>query len=122
MDDLSEHTWKIFCLDKKTGNILWDKTAFTGVPKVKRHTKASQANSTPATDGTHVVALFGSIGLLAAWDMNGKPLWTKDIGVLDSGWFFDPTTVGTFELADHSRRQGDRAGGRQKDSFIAAST
>lgn len=91
VDDLSEHTWKIFCLDKKTGSILWDKTAFTGVPKVKRHTKASQANSTPATDGTHVVALFGSIGLLAAWDMNGKPLWTKDIGVLDSGWFFDPT-------------------------------
>jgi outer membrane protein assembly factor BamB len=91
VDDLSEHTWKIFCLDKKTGSVLWDKTAFTGVPKVKRHTKASQANSTPATDGTHVVALFGSIGLLAAWDMNGKPLWTKDIGVLDSGWFFDPT-------------------------------
>jgi outer membrane protein assembly factor BamB len=91
VDDLSEHTWKVFCLDKRTGNILWEKTAFTGVPKVKRHTKASQANSTPVTDGTHVVALFGSIGLLAAWDMNGKPLWTKDIGVLDSGWFFDPT-------------------------------
>jgi outer membrane protein assembly factor BamB len=91
VDDLSEHTWKLFSLDRKTGKILWDRTAFTGLPKVKRHTKASQANSTPATDGTHVVALFGSIGLLAAWDMNGKPLWTKDIGVLDSGWFFDPT-------------------------------
>ena len=91
VEDLSEHTWKMFCLDKKTGKILWDKTAFTGLPKVKRHTKASQANSTPATDGTHVVALFGSIGLLAAWDMNGKALWTKEVGVLDSGWFFDPT-------------------------------
>ena len=22
--------------------------------------------------------------------MNGKPLWKTDIGVLDSGWFFDP--------------------------------
>jgi outer membrane protein assembly factor BamB len=38
-----------------------------------------------------VIALFGSIGLLAAWDMDGKPLWTKDLGALDSGWFFDPT-------------------------------
>ena len=28
---------------------------------------------------------------LAAWDMNGKPLWKQDVGVLDSGWFFDPT-------------------------------
>ena len=61
------------------------------MPKVKRHTKASQANSTPVTDGTRVVALFGSIGMLAAWDMNGKPLWKTDVGVLDSGWFFDPT-------------------------------
>ena len=26
--------------------------------------------------------------------MNGKPLWTKEIGVLDSGWFFDPDTSG----------------------------
>jgi outer membrane protein assembly factor BamB len=28
--------------------------------------------------------------MLAAWDVDGKPLWTKNIGVLDSGWFFDP--------------------------------
>ena len=89
--DLSEHTWKIYCLDKASGKILWEQTAFTGVPKVKRHTKASQANSTPVTDGTRVVALFGSIGMLAAWDMSGKPLWKTDVGVLDSGWFFDPT-------------------------------
>lgn len=91
VNDLSEHTWKIYCLDNASGKILWEQTAFTGVPKVKRHTKASQANSTPVTDGTRVVALFGSIGMLAAWDMNGKPLWKTDVGVLDSGWFFDPT-------------------------------
>jgi outer membrane protein assembly factor BamB len=90
VDDLSEHTWKIFALDKGTGSILWERTAYTGVPKVKRHTKSSQANSTPVTDGRHVVAVFGSIGLLAAWDVEGKPLWTKDVGVMDSGWFFDP--------------------------------
>ncbi len=88
--DLSEHTWKIYCLDKSTGKILWDRIAFTGLPKVKRHPKASQANSTPVTDGKRVVALFGSIGKLIAWDVNGRPLWTRDIGVLDSGWFFDP--------------------------------
>jgi outer membrane protein assembly factor BamB len=91
VNDLSEHTWKIYCLDKASGKILWEQTAFTGLPKVKRHTKASQANSTPVADGTRVVALFGSIGMLAAWDMNGKPLWKTDVGVLDSGWFFDPT-------------------------------
>ena len=91
VNDLSEHTFKIYCLDKASGKILWEQTAFTGLPKVKRHTKSSQANSTPVTDGTRVVALFGSIGMLAAWDMSGKPLWKADVGVLDSGWFFDPT-------------------------------
>ena len=121
VDDLSAHTWKMFCLDRKTGRILWDRTAFTGLPKVKRHTKASQANSTPATDGTHVVALFGSIGLLAAWDMKGRPLWTKDIGVLDSGWFFDPSYQWGHSSSPiiHDGRvivQADV----QKQSFIAA--
>ena len=90
--DLSEHTWKIYCLEKATGKILWERDAFKGLPKVKRHTKSSQANSTPVTDGQRVVAIFGSIGILAAWDMNGKPLWQTDVGVIDSGWFFEPDT------------------------------
>ena len=91
VEDLSEHEWKVFALDKSTGKIVWERTAFIGAPKTKRHTKATQANSTPATDGRRIVAAFGSIGLLIAWDMNGKELWRVDTGVLDSGWFFDPS-------------------------------
>ena len=91
VDDLSEHTWKIYCVDKSTGKVLWDRVAHVGIPQVKRHTKSAQSNSTPATDGNVVVALFGSAGVLAAWDMNGQALWKQNIGVLDSGWFFDPT-------------------------------
>jgi outer membrane protein assembly factor BamB len=91
VNDLSPHEWKIYALDAKTGKVLWERTAFKGAPKTKRHTKASQANSTPATDGRRVVAAFGSIGLLMAWDVDGKELWRVDLGVLDSGWFFDPS-------------------------------
>jgi outer membrane protein assembly factor BamB len=119
--DLSEHAWKILCLDKATGKVRWEQTVFTGVPRVKRHTKASQANSTPVTDGKRVVALFGSIGLLAAWDMDGKPLWTQDVGVLDSGWFFDPEYQWGHSSSPVIYRhtvivQADR----QKQSYIAA--
>ena len=88
---MSEHEWKVYALEKATGKIVWERTAFTGTPKVKRHTKATQANSTPATDGRRIVAVFGSIGLLIAWDMNGKELWRANLGILDSGWFFDPS-------------------------------
>ncbi len=57
--DTSKHTWRVYCLDKQTGKVIWEKTAYEGVPKVKRHIKASHASSTPATDGEHVVAFFG---------------------------------------------------------------
>ena len=82
------HTWKIYALDKATGKILWERTAHAGLPKVKRHPKSTHADSTPATDGRTVVALFGSNGLFA-YDMKGKLLWRQDLGVLDAGWFYD---------------------------------
>jgi PQQ-like domain len=87
--DVSKHTWRIYCLDKYSGKILWDKTAYEGVPKIKRHMKSSHANSTPATDGKHVVVFFGSEGLYC-YDFSGKLLWRQDLGVLDAGWFYDP--------------------------------
>jgi len=84
-----KHTWKVYALDKRTGKILWERVAYEGLPKVKRHPKSTHADSTPATDGKHVIALFGSHGLYA-YDLNGKLLWKQDLGVLDAGWFYDP--------------------------------
>jgi outer membrane protein assembly factor BamB len=87
--DVSKHTWHVYCLDKQTGKILWDKIAAEGVPKIKRHIKATHANSSPVTDGKYVVAFFGAEGLYC-YDVNGKLQWKKDLGLLDSGWFYDP--------------------------------
>jgi hypothetical protein len=91
VEDLSRHTWRMYAVDRRSGSILWQHDVFTGAPQIKRHTKSSQASSTPATDGTHVVAVFGTIGVLAAYTVDGKPLWQQSIGVVDNGWFFDPT-------------------------------
>jgi outer membrane protein assembly factor BamB len=90
VDDLSPHEWKMYCLDKATGKILWERAAVIGAPRTKRHTKSSQASSTPVTDGRRVVAVFGSAGVMIAWDYSGKELWRVNLGTLDSGWFFDP--------------------------------
>jgi outer membrane protein assembly factor BamB len=51
--------------------------------------KATHANSTVATDGQRVVAFFGSEGLYA-YDLTGKLLWKKDLGVLDAGFYMVP--------------------------------
>ena len=90
VDDLSPHEWKMYCLDKATGKIVWERAAVIGAPRTKRHTKSSQASSTPVTDGRRVIAVFGSAGAMIAWDYTGKELWRVNLGTLDSGWFFDP--------------------------------
>jgi len=87
-DDTS-HEWRVYALDKKTGAILWQRTAHTGVPKVKRHMKNSHANSTVATDGERIAVFFGSEGLYV-YDMDGQLLWQKDFGVLDAGFYMAP--------------------------------
>jgi outer membrane protein assembly factor BamB len=87
-DDNGEQSWMIFCLDRKNGKIIWSATAHSGVPRARRHTKATHANTTLATDGKRIVAFFGSEGLFA-FSMDGKPLWKKDLGTLDMAPFDD---------------------------------
>jgi outer membrane protein assembly factor BamB len=88
VNDTSKHTWQVLCLDRETGKILWTKTAFEGVPKIKRHLKGSQANCTPATDGKRVVACFGPEGLYC-YDFNGRQLWHRDLSSIDSSFAID---------------------------------
>jgi outer membrane protein assembly factor BamB len=88
VQDNSVHAWCVYCLDKRTGKVLWERTAHKGVPRVKRHPKSTHANSTPAVDDRHLVVCFGSEGLYC-YDHSGKLLWQRDLGTLDSGWFYD---------------------------------
>ncbi|MEL6821468.1 MAG: ankyrin repeat domain-containing protein, partial [Calditrichota bacterium] len=118
--DVSEHSWRVYCINKNNGAIVWEREAYRGVPQVMRHTKATQANSTPATDGQYVVALFGAEGLFC-YNMDGELLWKQDLGFLDSGWFYDPDYQwghGSSPIIynDMVIVQCDR----QKDSYIAA--
>lgn len=88
VDDDSEHRFVTYCLDAETGSILWQQTACRRVPQVKRHLKSTHANSTVATNGEYVVAWFGSEGIYC-YTMQGELVWKKDLGRLDSGWFYD---------------------------------
>lgn len=114
------HRFVVLCLKRSDGSILWQKTAHEGVPKIKRHPKASHANSTPATDGRHVVAFFGSEGLYC-YDFDGELKWKKDFGVLDAGFYMVPDAQWGFGSSPiiHKGRvivQCDV----QKNSFLAA--
>ena len=118
--DDGRQAWKVFALDRATGTTLWERTAFDGVPRVKRHVKASHASATPATDGTYVVALFGSEGLYC-YDVSGRLLWTQDLGVMNTGMVGDegvqwgpassPIIHGPLVIVQNDR---------QRESFLAA--
>jgi len=84
------HQWRLLCLDKVTGQVLWDKLGFEAVPRLERHTKATHCNSTPATDGKRIAALFGSEGLFC-FNLTGQLLWRQDLGKLHAGPYDAPT-------------------------------
>ena len=118
--DTASHRYEVLCLDKASGAVRWRATAHEGAPETKRHPKSTHANPTPATDGRRVVSFFGSEGLYAH-DFEGRLLWKKDFGVLDSGFFMAPDAQWGFASSPviHDGRvvvQVDV----QKDGFVAA--
>lgn len=95
VQDSSVHEWKLFCLDKSSGEIKWEKTSHKGIPEQKRHPMSSHANTTPATNGEFVVAFFGSEGLYC-YNMKGELQWEKDFGILKSTFFLVPNAEWEF--------------------------
>jgi outer membrane protein assembly factor BamB len=78
--DRTRHRFVVSAFDKRTGARLWD----------KRHVKSTYASASPATDGRVVVAWFGSQGV-HAFDVEGNPLWSVDLGRLDLGAYDLPS-------------------------------
>lgn len=77
------YTLKLFCIDRDSGKILWEQTAYEGRVYDNRHRKNTYASSTPATDGRLLYAFFGSEGLYC-YDLNGKLIWKTSLGGLGS--------------------------------------
>ncbi|MBS1807245.1 MAG: PQQ-binding-like beta-propeller repeat protein [Acidobacteria bacterium] len=76
-----EQQFVVMCLEKKSGKVLWQKTAKTAVPHEGYHRMyGSHASNAPVTDGKNVYAFFGSRGVYC-YDLDGKLIWEKDLGV-----------------------------------------
>jgi outer membrane protein assembly factor BamB len=83
----TEHQWKVYCLDLKTGEIVWEQTAHQGTPKTTLHIKNTYASETPVTDGERIYVLFGNVGIFC-YDLAGKPIWQKLVEPrrMQAGW------------------------------------
>ena len=72
----------VVCLDRKTGAVNW--TRDVAVEKIETgHPSFNPASSSPASDGSHVVAYFGSFGLIC-FDVDGEKLWDIKMPVAKS--------------------------------------
>lgn len=83
----------VLCLDRTTGELLWQRVArefdphegfhFDGDPASSR-SLSSYANQSPVTDGEHLYAFFGSRGAYC-FDFDGNLVWERDFTDPESG-------------------------------------
>ena len=78
---LPEHVqqFTILAIGRADGKLLWKRVLREEQPHEGTHPTGTWASASAATDGEIVLACFGSRGLYAL-DMDGKPLWEKDLG------------------------------------------
>jgi outer membrane protein assembly factor BamB len=81
----------MMCLSSKDGATLWEDTIACATPEAI-HDMNSYATPSCATDGKIVVAYFGPGGL-HGWDLDGKKLWSLDLGVGGGTWGFAASPV-----------------------------
>jgi outer membrane protein assembly factor BamB len=78
----------VLCHHRADGRQLWHVRLF-GTAPTDLYPPGGMAVPTPATDGKHLFALFGT-GDLVCLDMNGRPLWirslAKEYGPFQNRW------------------------------------
>jgi hypothetical protein len=102
------HTLKVLCLDRDTGKLLWERTAYAGRVYDDRHRKGAYAAPTPTTDGVNVYVWFGSEGDgLYCYDFKGNLKWKAAVGKVPTGGIGPGTSPLLFEnlVAAMRRRQ-----------------
>ena len=71
----------VFCIDRASGRILWQKVARETSPQEGHQENNTFASASPVTDGKLLWAFFGSRGL-HCYDFDGNLKWEKDFGLM----------------------------------------
>ncbi len=81
------HKYVVMSLDRRTGKVLWQKTATKQVPHEGHHSTHSHCAGSPTTDGKFLYVSFGSHGLYC-YDFKGDLKWKTDLGTMFTryGW------------------------------------
>lgn len=108
------HQFVVMCLDRKSGETIWQKVAREELPHEGHHKDHGYASASPTTDGKHLYVSFGSRGIYC-YDLEGNNLWEQDLGDMKTrngfGEGASPTVAGDRLIVvwDH-----------EADSFVTA--
>jgi len=87
---------EVYCINKNSGDILWIAPAYNipGEPEElpEMDQDAGLATSTVATNGKEVCAVFAN-GNLVCFNMDGKLIWSKNIGVPESSYGYSSSLI-----------------------------
>jgi len=75
---------QVLCYSCEDGELLWSREVEVAQPETP-HRMNSFATPTCVTDGERVVAFFGPGGL-HAYDLDGNPLWSRQLGEFPGPW------------------------------------
>jgi outer membrane protein assembly factor BamB len=108
----------LYCVDRASGKIEWEKTAVVSDLE-KKHNENSWASSTPATDGERVYITFLDKPQLRVYcyDFKGELLWEKNPGEFHSvhGFCSPPILYKDLVIVN-----GDQDAPKGKTAFIVA--
>jgi outer membrane protein assembly factor BamB len=108
---------EVFCLDAKTGQTVWqqDITKVPGSPTqgVEIPDTTGYAAASMATDGKRVYVIFAN-GDLAAFSMDGKPIWAKSFGPLKNPYGYATSLATWTDKIILQLDQGESEEGKSK--------
>ncbi|MEC9091058.1 MAG: PQQ-binding-like beta-propeller repeat protein, partial [Planctomycetota bacterium] len=73
------YRFEVLCVDRKSGNKIWQRTAIEAVPNEGRHPDNNFASATPTTDGENLYVAFGSQGFYC-YSLDGEFKWKRQLG------------------------------------------
>ncbi|HIL53926.1 MAG TPA: serine/threonine protein kinase [Verrucomicrobia bacterium] len=103
-------TQTLICLNRLNGKEIWSKEVHRGGFPQKSNKKASQASSTPATDGKLVYINFLNKGIVytTAFDYNGNKIWQQKISdyILHQGFSTSPAIYKSLVIVSADNKSG----------------
>ena len=114
---------EVFCFDATTGRLLWQRTvgAVSTAPAKEQGEMSNPATPTPACDGRSVFAMFGN-GDVAAFDFQGKAVWTRSLGKLENQYGAASSLIAYRGTVVVQLDQGEAEAGHSKVIALDANT